>query len=331
MISQAFADVLAAGRSGFNHKAREAQRVFPAFRADAFLRFLEEGVDGLAVAVVEMDRPRLPAVVLAAYEVGLELIGRALVGPSARSQVLADAWRTLFPRMARLIAAQPSQVLGMLSNAIVHLEGIGARTGQWGDELSMLAPHLESAAHLRIAGQVLAWRAGAAHYRAGAVAAAAALPEALALRAFGASGWSSWQSFRSDVEHDPWWGGGDAYATRERQAGSFTGFGGQFAVPPEVRAAGEVFFVKSGDRHFVLIADAYGAVLQPAKEEEFEYANQFQSRCEHALRDGMLLVGPQRIVLDVPEPGLAVCATAATIAIASPYTHAIRLLARNGQ
>jgi hypothetical protein len=44
--------------------------------------------------------------------------------------------------------------------------------------------------------------------------------------------------------------------------------------------------------------------------------------------DGSLLAGSQRIELDVPEPGLAVCATDATIAITSPYTHAIRLLAR---
>jgi hypothetical protein len=111
--------------------------------------------------------------------------------------------------------------------------------------------------------------------------------------------------------------------------GSFTGFGGQFAMPPEIRAAGEVFFVKSGDRHFLLIADAYGAVLQPAGADEFEHAYAVQPRCDHALRGGMLVVGSRRIDLNVPEPGLTVCATAATIAIASPYTHAIRLLARS--
>jgi hypothetical protein len=330
MISQAFADVLAAGRSGFNHRVREAQRIFPAFRADAFLQFLEEGVDGVAGAVAQVDRTRLPAAVLAAYDVALALAGRSLVGPTARSQALAAAWRGLFPSLARLIAAQPAQVLGMLSNAVIHLEGIGgARVGQWTEELAALAPHLESVEQLRIAGQVLAWRAGAAHFRAGAIAAAAALPEALALRAFGACGWGSWQSFRDDIEHDPWWGGADLHAMRERHLGSFSGLGGQFAMPPEVRAAGDAFFVKSGDRHFLLIADAYGAVLQPAGAEEFEHASAVQPRCDHALRDGMLVVGSQRIALDVPEPGLAVCATVATIAIASPYTHALRLVARS--
>jgi hypothetical protein len=330
MISRAFADVLAAGRSGFNHRVREAQRIYPAFRAEAFLQFLEEGVDGVAVAVEKADRSRLPGTVLAAYEVALTLAGRSLVGPSARSQILAEAWRSVFPQMARLIAAQPAQVLGMLSNAVVHLEAIGGtRVDQWTQELAALAPHIESAAQLRIAGQVLAWRAGAAHFRASAIAAAAVLPEALALRAFGAGASASWHSFRNDIERDPWWGGRDVHARRERCVGSFSGFGGQFAMPPEVRAAGETFYVMSGERHFLLVADAYGAVLQPSGAEEFEHADAVQSRCELALRDGVLIIDGRRIALDVPEAGLAVCATAATIAIVSPYTHAIRLLARN--
>lgn len=329
MVSQAFADALAAGRSSFNHRVREAQRRFPAFRADTFLRFLEECVDPVAVAIEQLDRSRLPAAVLAAYDLALELVGRALVGPSARSPALGEAWRSLFPHLAGLIAAQPAKVLGLLSNAIIHLEGIGgARVGQWTDELAALAPHLQLVEQLRVAGQVLAWRAGAAHFRAGAFAAASALPEALALRAFGAGGSSAWQAFRQHAGHDPWWSGGDSHAMRERRVGGFSGFGGPFAMPPDIRAAGDAFLVKSGDRYFLLIADAYGAVLRPADAEEFDIASATDPRCDYKMRDGVLWVGSQRIELDVPEQGLMVCATAATIAIASPYTHTIRLLAR---
>ncbi|WP_306392564.1 hypothetical protein [Telluria beijingensis] len=329
MVSRAFADVLAAGRSSFNDRVRETERRFPAFRADTFLWFLKEGVDPVVVAVDQLDRSRLSAVVSAGYDVALELAGRALVGPSARSPALGEAWRSLFPHLAGLIAAQPATVLGLLSNAIIHLEGIGgARVGQWTDELALLAPHLQSVEQLRVAGQVLAWRAGAAHFRDGAMAAAAALPEGLALRAFGALAWSGWQAFRQDAEHDPWWSGGDPHAMRERRVGGFSGFGGPFAMPPEILAAGEAFLVKSGDRHCLLVADTYGAVLRPADAEEFAFASVDAPRCAYKVRDGVLLVGSRRIELDVPEPGLVVCATAATIAIASPYTHTIRLLAR---
>lgn len=329
MVSRAFAEVLAAGRGGFNHRVREAQRDFPAFRTDTFLCFLKEGVDPVVVAVERLDRSRLPAAVLAAYEVALELAGRALVGPSARSPALGEAWRSLFPHLAGLIAAQPARVLGLLSNAIIHLEGIGgARVGQWTEELAALAPHLQSVEQLRVAGQVLAWRAGAAHFRAGAFAAAATLPDALALRAFGAGGWRTWQAFRQDAEHDPWWSGSDPHAMRARRVGGFSGFGGPFAMPPDIRVAGEAFLVKSGDRYSLLIADAYGAVLRPADADEFDIAGAAAPRCDHKMRDGVLHVGSQRIELDVPEQGLVVCATAATIAIASPYTHTIRLLAR---
>lgn len=329
MVSRAFADVLAAGRSSFNHRVREAQRTFPAFRADAFLRFLEEGVDPVAVAVGQLDRSRLPAAIDAAYDIALALAGRALVGPGARSPVLGEAWRSLFPQLASLIAVQPAQVLALLSNAIIHLEGIGgARIGQWRDELAALAPQLQSVEQLRVAGQVLAWRAGAAHFRAGAIAAAANLPEALALRAFGAAGWSSWPAFRRHVEHDPWWGGGNPQAARERRVGGFSGFGGPFTTPPDIRVAGNAFLVKSGDRHWLLNADAYGAVLRPANAGEFAFAAAMEPACDYTIRDGVLCVGAQRIDLDVPEPGLVVRASAATIALASPYSHAIRLLAR---
>lgn len=329
MVSRAFADVLAAGRSSFNDRVREAQRRFPAFRADTFLWFLKEGVDPVAAAVEQLDRSRLPAAVLAAYDVALELTGRALVGPSARSPALGKAWRRLFPQLASLIAAHPATVMGLLSNAIIHLEDLdGARVSQWTDELAALAPHLQSVEQLRVAGQVLAWRAGAAHFRAGALAAAAALPEALALRAFGAVARSTWQAFREVAEHDPWWCGSDPHAMRERRVGGFSGFGGPFAMPPDIVAAGEAFLVKSGDRHCLLIADAYGAVLRLADAEEFASVSAVAARCAYKMRDGVLHVGSQRIELDVPESGLVVCATAATIAIASPYTHTIRLVAR---
>lgn len=329
MVSRAFADVLAARRSSLNDLVREAARRLPASRDDTFLWFLKEGVDPVVTAVEQLDQSRLPVAVLAAYEVALELAGRALVGPSARSPALGEAWRRLFPQLAGLIATQPAAVLGLLSNAIIHLERIGgARVGQWSDELAALAPHLQSVEQLRVVGQILAWRAGAAHFRAGAIAAAAALPEGLALRAFGAGAYSAWQAFRQEAEHDPWWSGGDPHAMRERRVGGFSGFGGPFAMPPDILAAGEAFLMKSGDRHCLLIADAYGVVLRPADAEEFALASAVAPRCAYTMRDGVLVLGSQRIELDVPEPGLVVCAIAATIAIASPYTHTIRLLAR---
>lgn len=329
MISRAFADVLAAGCSSFNGRAREAQRRHAGLRPDLFRQFLEDGVGPVADAVAVLAPARLPAVVDAAYDIALELAGRGLAGPEARSGALTEAWSSLLPFFAGLIAAQPAQVLAMLSNAVIYLDTLpGVRRSQWMDEMATLAPHVASGGHLRIVGQIVAWRAGAAHFRAGAIAAAGALPEALALQAFGAAGAGPWPALRARIESDPWWSAGDAHAAREREVGSFSGFGGPFAAPPEVRAGAGGFLVRSGERHALLIADAYGAVLQAASAPEFEQAGPGAGRVSHTFSDGTLLAGTRRIALDLPEAGLAVCASAGTIAIASPYTHAIRLLAR---
>ncbi len=320
MVSRAFADVLAAGRAGFNERAREAGRRHPLFRPEAFARFLDEGVGAVADAVAAVQPARLAAVVSAAYGIALELAGRALVGPQAQSPALDAAWRELLPRYAALVAAQPERVLAMLSNAVLHLEAVpGARPGQWRAEMAALAPQVATVAQLRGAGQVAAWRAGAAHFRAGAIAAAAALPEALALQAFGAAA-PSWPALRAQLEHDPWWSAGDACAVRQREVGAFTGFGGQFGAPPELRLGAGGFLVRAGERHFFLVADAYGAVLHAATAEEFAAG---ADGADHAA-----VAQARRAASDLPQEGLAVCADASTVALASPYTHAIRLLAR---
>lgn len=328
MIAGAFADVLAAGRSSFNVRVRDAQRRHAGFRADLFSRFLEEAVGGVADAVAAAEPACLPAVVHAAYDIALELSSQGLAGPGARGAALTDAWGSLFPFFAHLIAVQPESVLAMLSNAVLYLEGLpGVRLVQWVDEMAALAPKIESSEQLRIVGQILAWRAGSAHFRAGAIAAAGALPDALALEAFAASGAASMETLRARIEHDPWWGGDDAHATRECEVGSFSGFGGPFTAPPEVRAGSGGFVVRSGERYYLLVADAYGAVLQPATALEFEQAVP-PGALDATLSAGVLDIGTRRIVLDLPEAGLAVCTTASTLAISSPYTHVIRLLAR---
>ena len=55
--------------------------------------------------------------------------------------MLNSVWRELAPAFAPLLAAAPVDVLGMLSNAAIHLNGVaGARPAQWQRELATLAP-----------------------------------------------------------------------------------------------------------------------------------------------------------------------------------------------
>jgi hypothetical protein len=329
MISPAFAAALAAGRGAFNQRVRDARRRYPALRTDVLHRFLAEEVDGVVAAV---DPARAGAVATAALDIALELVGRSLVGNSlvgsaARTGTPAAVWRTLLPRCAHLVAAHPDTVPAMLTNAAIHLDAVpGVRGAEWIALLAALAPRVATVDELGRAGQVAAWRAGAAHFRAGAIAAADALPEALALATFGADAGGSWPALRARIVGDPWWTADGADVSAGREVGGFTGFGGAFGAPPEVRAGADGFVVRAGERCHLLLADAYGAVLLGARPEEFDAAA--PGACDFVVAADALTVGARRIAFDLPADGLAVCASGATLAIASPYTHAIRVLPR---
>lgn len=329
-VSPAFATALAAGRADFNRRTVEARRHHQGFDQEAFAAFLAGQVDALVAAVAQRDPGRTGDVASAAYDIALELAGLGLIGARARSQVLSDAWRELMPACADLVARDPAAVLGLLSNAVLHLETVGsARRTQWIGEMAALAPRLESTGQLRAAGQVLAWRAGVAHFRKSALAAADGLPEVLALAAYRAPEAGSWSALRTRIENDPCWRATvDGPAQPAYEVGAFAGFGGAFATPPEVRSGGDHFLVRSGGRHFLLLADAYGSSLPGASALEFDEAAAMSQAPRFLIEGGRLTVGHQQIALDLPADGLALCATAATLAITSPYTHAIVLVPR---
>jgi hypothetical protein len=324
MISSAFAAALAAGRSAFNQRVRDAQRHYPAFSTEILRRFLEDEADGLVAAV---EPSSAAAVADVAVDIALELVGRALVGPAARTTTPAAVWRVLLPRYAGLVAKHPDAVPAMLTNAAIHLDTLrGVRGAEWIAQLVALAPRIATLDELRGTGQVAAWRAGAAHFRVGAIAAADALPEALALAAFGAADGAAWRDLRARIDGDPWWRADGADVVAGHEVGGFAGFGGAFAEPPEVRAVADGFVVRAGERCHLLLADAYGAVLLPARADEFDGAP--AAGCDFAVSGGMLQVGSRRIPLDLPADGLTVCASGPTLALASPYTHGIRVLPR---
>lgn len=320
MISPAFASLLASGRAQFNGRAAEARRRFPALDMAAFGAFLRDGVDPLVVAVAAAAPERVGGATLAAYDMALELVGHGLAGPAAKNPFLNTVWRELAPQFAPLLASAPVDALGMLSNAAIHIACVaGARPAQWQRELATLAPQIATLAQLRAVGQVLAWRAGVAHFRLGALAAADTLPPALALAAFGEPG-ASWPQVHAQLMANPWRGNAEG-----REFGSFSGLGGDFATPPLVRATEDGFIVRSAERHYLLVADACGAVLHSATAQEFDHA-QTGAPASVRLDGATLQIGARRIELDVPAGDIAIAANAHTLAVTSPWTHAIRLL-----
>lgn len=331
-ISEPFARILAAGRAQFNGRVAEVRRRVPGFDSEAFGLFLESAVDGIVVAVAKHAPERAAAATLVAYDIALVLVAQVLTGTAVRSRLVGRTWRELIPRVGPMVAERPREVLGALSNAAVYLGGNPALRGdEWLSHMLALAGEAQSVDELLTLGQVLAWRAGATQFRASALLAADRLPQALALKAVGAPARANWSSVREQFQANPWWTPERAQQQRPRRArlfGEFTGFGGAFAQPPELRACAAGFLVKSRERYGLLFADAWGAVLLPSSAEAYAAPAAGGVELPRLLRGASLVFADESVALDLPAEGLRVVANDHTVAVSSPYTHRIHLLAR---
>ncbi|KQQ31881.1 hypothetical protein ASF61_16150 [Duganella sp. Leaf126] len=385
MISPAFARLLAAARPELNRRMAEARRRHSGFDTAAFGAFLAAAADPVVCAAAAHAPERAGAVALAAFDAALALTAQGhartqIMQPAAGAAQLrpadaaaanaaappagtpantgtgadlpASVWRALAPLYVAPLCAQPAAVLGMLTNAALHVQRQrGARVAQWQAIMAQLSPQLApqwwhaqpnatpaqtgqgpqpgEIAQLSAVGQIAAWRAGMAHFRSGAIAVADSLPEPLAVAAFGAAAaeWS-WPALRAALLADPWWAPDTAQRERLQagiEIGSFTGLGGEFPEPPQVRAAPHGFWVRSGERHALLIADACGAVLHPASADEYDQAED-SFPAQVAVREGTLAINGREVALALPAERLAVVCNRYAAAVTSPYTHAIRVL-----
>ncbi|QGZ38869.1 hypothetical protein IP92_05274 [Pseudoduganella flava] len=321
MVSAVLAAALAAARSQLNRRIEMARHAGPGFDGATLSAFIEQAVDPVAQAVAQCDAARVTAAVVAALDTAL-LVGAADPAQAARTAQVCELWRVLAQPCGALLATAPAQVLGMLTNAWLYVAAHGGRGAQWRTDMAALAAQAGDTRQLAALGQLLAWRAGMAHLRGGALAAAAGLPEALALAAVGLPPSSDWASSAAALAEDPWWNARDA----DVACGAFAGLGGAFAMPPALRPWGDGFVVDGGERHHLLLADRHGAVLLGASAAEYAAAAPRGDHPEVKLERGQLRLGTRTIALDLPPDGLRITCNHHTVAVTSPYTHAIRLL-----
>jgi hypothetical protein len=172
-LSDALERVLRAGRHELNTRFAECRLRYPELDAEAFAAFLRDTADPVVAAVDATTSAHTAEVAEVSFDLGLELVGQRIAGPGARTSSVDDAWRRIAVVAPASLASSPRRVLAALSNAAHQLSSTpGVRIAQWLDELARLAPCCADADTLLRLGQVAAWRAGMAHYRAGALAAA---------------------------------------------------------------------------------------------------------------------------------------------------------------
>lgn len=332
-IGTPFAAVLAGNREGFNARFAQARRQHPALEGSAFAEFLASCAAPVVAAVAAARPEAVAETATAAYEIGLDLVGQGLAGPHARQPFINAGWQDLLPAAAMAVAAAPARVLGAVCNALHYLgRNPAARPLQWIAEMAALAPQTSGDADIFLKlGQVIAWRAGMAHFRPGALMILDTLPAKLAVFAVGAPVGAVWHDVSEALHEDPWFAPGDTQqgVRIAGRAGAFRGFGGLFTRPPQVASDGEQFFVRSGDGCWLLVADAFGATFHQAGLCEFDAARPRSSgprgvRIDQ--RSRTIAIAGETLPLALPGLVTTVAATPTTLALTTAHSHEILLL-----
>jgi hypothetical protein len=316
-VGPAFAAALAADRDLFNQKFAEARRRRPDLDAAAFGEFLCTLASPLVEAAAGVNPSRAQEIAHAAYDAALTLVSERLAGSGGRHPDIDALFARLLPKLAGLVADQPARVIGSLANAVFNLCATpGARPGQFVERLEAVAEFLPSVGDLLRAGELAAWRAGLAHFRAAALAAGDALPSRVAAEILGAPK-LEWSELRARLAEDPWWDPSLATPARAPRVaavvGAFRGFGGLFLGPPRVGVADGHFVVAESGQNWLLAADAFGATFSRTDE------NAAQS----------LDPGAVRLPLELPSIGVITSAATlgTTLAVTGDATHQVTLIA----
>jgi hypothetical protein len=329
MLSEAFVSVLSVRRAEYNAQFLAARRAAPELDEEAFKAFLATSVEPLVSAVALVDKAALVEVVDVAYGVGLELLAQRLAGPRAHVPALDIGFQQLFPALASFIARAPAVLLPRLCNALQQLSSVpGARPEDWCRALSRLASNAENVEQLLGLGQVLAWLAGLAHYRSGALLLCLRLPQTLVSNALGVPG-EELERTLSRLQQDPWFvpsapklgfrvvGG----------VGSFRGFGGAFLSPPRVVRVGQQLFVQSGDDSWLLALDAFGCTFHRVQAEELAGASSDIERVEVSIDAKQVSAFGQRLPLADTGPLTSVVGNATTLLFTTAHSYAVIVVA----
>ncbi len=264
LIDGAFAEVLEAHRDVCNQRVAEAIRAVPDFDVD---RWRADLLGVVAPIVDEVDQAghgftALVAMTLFDVTVDLHRQGRC-------TDVIRQGWTALLPALAEPLAFDPPGVVARLTNALSNMEATpGGRPGEWIDRLDRVIAAGAPIDEVWRAGQVAAWRCGAAGYRPGALAVASTLSPAVLRAALGAT--------PTDLPRllaDPWFDpsadpGSASVGTTDTSAvpasvrvGGFRGFGGPFVAPPVLSVEDDIVVADDGAERWFVLADAFGTAL----------------------------------------------------------------------
>lgn len=272
MIEGHLAQLLSAQRTHFNQLYRRARLTAPGLDGAVVSASMQRILPAVMTPVLARDPAQGATVLDALYRVSLRLLAQGLIGSEARGAQWESSWVALSQAVPHCLIEQPELVLSAQADALAHVSAQGEQAiGRWRDCMLAVAPEVEGVAQWLQAGQVAAWLAGLAHYRASALRVAAGLPAQLLTLLFAVDEHAgfAWPALLQSLQRYPW-ADVNALAHGEEhldfqfcaQAGEYEGLAGVFATPPEVCVhEGRLL---AFDAHWVwrIYADRYGISFQ---------------------------------------------------------------------
>jgi hypothetical protein len=316
----ATAEALERGRERYNAAYLTARRGGAAIDPQAFIQHIQAVVVPIVDGVSTRMAERTAGVLDALYFLSIQLFCASLLGPGAKTPAVNRVWAELLPALTHLLVRDPQRLVAALSNAAHNIAGTPeAKFDLWVRDLLRLARQCTGMSDLLEAGKIAAWRAGMAHYRKGALAAAKALPPALAEVALQAPAEMA-DRWRSDPWAEP---GGRASLSIVAIVGAFRGFGGRFIRPPKVWSNAGQLFANDGEGTWQLIADRFGCVfirhdVQPQTE-----PSNFTVKS-----DGLVVLPDQRAMFAELAAATSFAFDGVTLAVTIPTSHAVYLIAK---
>jgi hypothetical protein len=267
------AEALKRGRSSFNAKFLAGSKADAPIERQAFQHHLAVTLDPIVRSVAAEFAERTDAVAVALFDLSLDLFAKSLLGPAAKYPAIDSAWRLLLPRMPRLMAREPAQVAGAVTNALYNLSQTPrARPQAWTEQIGVIAATCQSAGDLMACGSVLAWRCGMPQYRESALDKAGSLAPVLATRVLGLPDGTATERIAAVLQSlrvNPWILPQEPLNSRAAprelkllaKAGAFRGFAGQFLAPPKVARVDAELVASDGTATWRLHADIYNSLL----------------------------------------------------------------------
>jgi hypothetical protein len=319
-MSEILREALAAQSETFNSRVKHALRANPSLEPDVLAALLKEGLAPIIDAIDAKAPAYRAQAVFQGFDLALEVSALGL-GRNGAAPSMIRLWKSLAGQ-AESMAADFKRELASVSNALLFLRGQeGARAEEWLERLERLPP---LGSHLREALLVLAWLCGVAPWRKRALLAARSLPADLCEACFGEDGL---HKSLERLEADPWWDPKRGKGPRlMKWIGDFAGNDGPFLEPPKVRVVGDRLVVEGGAHLLELHADRFGVMLIPHSVPTGK-GGASGTLAGFTWKQESLHTSNGSIKMDFPEEGRGAVGLNGVIAVSSPFSFRIAVVA----